>query len=299
MTFQGLRFLLSLSVILELIYRPGSSQLVSSFKCCQIVKPWKESYFSHLVEKASYAVCRTNIIEFTLPRGYICLDQSKDKRVEEVISCINRGRQVCLVKPTTSTVSSTRSAPNNDASTQSRMIDKHAPTQAPVPDVPDSHLNGSEHLNGTSPPAMTSHTESQQAWPKVSDEKPPTSPDSTTRSAANKDVSTQRQDGRSQKPTGATGTDGPTTLTFPLTTKASDSNANGNDRLHDGAPSEGDDGTKMKQMKIAIISLIGIIFAITVVGTALWCRRRRPKGNLPYDERPVCYSVAQSEDSIS
>ncbi|XP_063787029.1 uncharacterized protein LOC134936052 isoform X2 [Pseudophryne corroboree] len=242
MTFQGLRFLLSLSVILELIYRPGSSQLVSSFKCCQIVKPWKESYFSHLVEKASYAVCRTNIIEFTLPRGYICLDQSKDKRVEEVISCINRG---------------------------------------------------------TSPPAMTSHTESQQAWPKVSDEKPPTSPDSTTRSAANKDVSTQRQDGRSQKPTGATGTDGPTTLTFPLTTKASDSNANGNDRLHDGAPSEGDDGTKMKQMKIAIISLIGIIFAITVVGTALWCRRRRPKGNLPYDERPVCYSVAQSEDSIS
>ncbi|XP_063786236.1 uncharacterized protein LOC134934815 [Pseudophryne corroboree] len=147
MTFQGLRFLLSLSVILELIYRPGSSQLVSSFKCCGSIKPWNESYFPSLVEKASYTVCRTNIIEFTLPRRNICFDQSMNKRVLDVISCINRGRQECLGKPTTSTVSSTRSAPNNDASTQRRTIDKHAPTQAPVPDVPNSNQNGSEHLN--------------------------------------------------------------------------------------------------------------------------------------------------------
>ncbi|XP_063785783.1 uncharacterized protein LOC134934229 [Pseudophryne corroboree] len=183
----------------------GFSQWVSGFKCCQKTAPWKESYFPFLVEKASYAVCRTNVFNFTLPRGNICLDQFLEKRVQDVISCIDRGRHVCLVKPPTSTVFSTRSAPNKDVSTQSRMVDSHTPTQTPVPDVPDS-------------------------------------------------------------------------------------NPNDNKQLYGSAPSEGNNSAK--KTLIILISVIGIVLGIAAVGTAVWCRMKRRKDNLPSEERFRGYSLA-------
>ncbi|XP_072005903.1 C-X-C motif chemokine 16-like [Engystomops pustulosus] len=87
--------------------------------------------------------------------------------------------------------------------------------------------------------------------------------------------------------------------TIGLPTTAPDSEQN-NDLLHGNGPSveKDDEKGKMKQMQIAIISLILIVLVMSAIGMYIWCRRRKTTTcRSQCAEESVHYQPAPSEES--
>ncbi|KAG9465131.1 hypothetical protein GDO78_018866 [Eleutherodactylus coqui] len=150
--------------------------------------------------------------------------------------------------------------------------------------------------------------ENQQDFSKGSKDKPPTTTQestSTARIVPSLRLSTQTWKGGTAKPSETTTEKLRTTpdileITMGLTTTAPNPDHN-NGLLHGNeAPiKEDDQKSKMKQMTIAVISLILIVLVLTAVGVYAWCQRVRfTKCKTHCTEEIVKYQPTPSEEQI-
>lgn len=153
-------------------------------------------------------------------------------------------------------------------------------------------------------------SDNQKDFSKGSNEKSPTTTQGSTTSTAKTGpslrLSTQTWKGGTLKPSETTTEQLGTTqrvleTTKGLTTRAPDSYQN-NDLLHGNEPptEKDDDKSKMKQMTIAVISLLLIVLVMTAAGVYVWCQR--PRFNVcrrHCTEETINYHLAPVQDPVS
>ncbi|XP_044129393.1 uncharacterized protein LOC122922748 [Bufo gargarizans] len=141
-------------------------------------------------------------------------------------------------------------------------------------------------------------SESQKEFSKGSNEKPPITMLETTTSTAR---STQTWKGGTSKPSEEIYTTQKileTTIGLSITTLESEQK---NNLLQGNEPStdQPNEKSKMKQMTIAIVSLLLIVLVMTSVGVYVWCRKVRfSECRRSCQERTVMYQPAPLEDKI-